>query len=339
MLLAWLSHCAGVLPPPGPHFSTLQLFVVQLATPALLLGADVRAIVQRTGRMSAAFGVGAVGTTLGAVVGFVALAPHMRALGELPGDGWKLAAALAAKNIGGGFNYVAVATATGLSAPALAAGLVADNVAGLVYFPAVSVIGRNARESDSSGTADVMASGGAVDTADAPPPSLEATLASVGLSCALTAASQALSPANSLPVATALTVALATAAPSALRHVAPAGDAIGALLLYLFFASAGASAGDPTRAAAYAPLFAFLAVLYCVHAGVMLLVCRSAGFSVPETLLASNANIGGPATAASLADAAGWKALRTPAMLVGCLGNAVATFIGLTLGNILLSRL
>ena len=105
------------------------------------------------------------------------------------------------------------------------------------------------------------------------------------------------------------------------------------MLLYLFFATAGASAGDPARAAAYAPLLAFLASLYAVHLGIMLLLGRALGFSLPETLLASNANIGGPATAASMADAAGWASLRTPALLVGSLGNAVATFIGLALGT------
>jgi uncharacterized membrane protein len=40
-----------------------------------------------------------------------------------------------------------------------------------------------------------------------------------------------------------------------------------------------------------------------------------------------------------MADAAGWTALRTPALLVGNLGNAVATFVGLTLGTGLLRHL
>jgi uncharacterized membrane protein len=337
MLLAWTSHTAlGVLPPPGPHFAELQLWFVQLATPALLLGADVRAIVGRTRRMSAAFAVGAAGTTLGALVGFVLLAPELRPLGDAAGDGWKLAAALTAKNIGGGFNYVSVASTTGMSAAALAAGLVADNLAGLVYFPAVSFLGRDARVE-----ADGEAGAGKADgePAAVAAPSIEATLAALALACTLTAVARALSPANSLPVATALAVLLATTAPRALSRVAPAGDALGSLLLYLFFASAGASAGDPTRVAAYAPLLGFLVVLYGVHAGVMLTVCRALGFSLPETLLASNANIGGPATAASLAEAAGWTSLRTPALLVGSLGNAVATFVGLALGTGVLSRL
>ena len=365
MLLAWLAHAAlGILPPPvraawqaggrsrvavavavshsiptyaelakrsqGPHFAMTQLFCVQLATPALLLGADVRAILGRTRRLSGAFALGAAATTLGALAGFALLSPLLAPLGDAPGDGWKLAAALTAKNIGGGFNYVAVATTLGLSSQALAAGLVCDNVAGLIYFPLVSFLGRDAREPAMPAAA---ADGDAASAAAAGTPALEDTLTALALSCALTVAARALSPGNALPVATALTVLLATAAPGALRRVAPAGDALGAVLLYLFFATAGASAGDPARAAAYAPLLAFLASLYAVHLGVMLLLGRALGFSLPETLLASNANIGGPATAASMADAAGWASLRTPALLVGSLGNAVATFIGLALGT------
>jgi hypothetical protein len=62
------------------------------------------------------------------------------------GDGWKLAAALAAKNVGGGLNYVAVATTLGVSPPAFAAGITADNFFALVYFPIVSWLGGPPRD-------------------------------------------------------------------------------------------------------------------------------------------------------------------------------------------------
>ena len=330
MLLAWAAHLCGALPPPGPHFASVQLWCVTLATPLLLLGADLRAIFARTRRLSVAFAVGAAATVLGSVAGFALLAPLLQPLGDAVGDGWKLAAALTAKNIGGGFNYIAVAASLGLSGPALAAGLVADNVAGLIYFPTVNFLGRSAVASAEPPDAAADAS---------PAPALEDLLAALCVSCVITAAAQAFGPSNALPAATALAVLLATAAPGMLVRVAPAGEAIGQALLYIFFATAGASAGDPSRAAAYAPLFAFLLVLYGVHFAVVLSACRALGFSLPEALLASNANIGGPATAASMADAAGWTSLRTPALLVGSLGNAVATFIGLALGTGLLRHM
>lgn len=50
----------------------------------------------------------------------------------------------------------------------------------------------------------------------------------------------------------------------------------------------------------------------------------------PQRLLAaSSAAIGGPATAAALAQSHQWDSLLTPSLLVGNVGYAVATFIGL----------
>ena len=50
---------------------------------------------------------------------------------------------------------------------------------------------------------------------------------------------------------------------------------------------------------------------------------------LPLLLTASNANIGGPATACALASGCGWEGLKTPALLVGNLGYAIATPLAL----------
>ncbi len=50
-------------------------------------------------------------------------------------------------------------------------------------------------------------------------------------------------------------------------------------------------------------------------------------------LIASNANVGGPATAAAMASAKGWPHMVQPAMLTGALGYAVATGLGIALGG------
>ena len=51
--------------------------------------------------------------------------------------------------------------------------------------------------------------------------------------------------------------------------------------------------------------------------------------STRELLVASNANVGGPATAGALAAGKNWTELVVPGMLVGNLGNALGTFVGL----------
>jgi uncharacterized membrane protein len=50
-------------------------------------------------------------------------------------------------------------------------------------------------------------------------------------------------------------------------------------------------------------------------------------------LIASNANVGGPATAAAMATSKGWAHMIQPAMLTGSLGYAVANFIGIAMGQ------
>ena len=53
-------------------------------------------------------------------------------------------------------------------------------------------------------------------------------------------------------------------------------------------------------------------------------------------IIASNANIGGPTTAASMAIAKGWEELIGPALLSGCLGYVIGNYLGILVGNILL---
>ena len=56
-------------------------------------------------------------------------------------------------------------------------------------------------------------------------------------------------------------------------------------------------------------------------------------------LLASNACVGGPTTAAGMATTKGWHQLLVPAILVGVLGYAVATFASIALGQTALQAL
>uniref|UniRef100_A0A7S2RZ16 Uncharacterized protein n=1 Tax=Eucampia antarctica TaxID=49252 RepID=A0A7S2RZ16_9STRA len=122
---------------------------------------------------------------------------------------------------------------------------------------------------------------------------------------------------------------------------------MGTTLLYMFFATAGApgiSLASSTIRNSFIPLSLYLSILYSVH-GFILWLGRfiwnktnksdtanpdQQGMMAPQRLLvASSAAIGGPATAAALAQANGWKSLVVPSLLVGNLGYAMATFLGI----------
>ena len=152
-----------------------------------------------------------------------------------------------------------VAGALGLSPAPLAAALAADNVMALVYFPLCSYLGRDepdpyageagAEAEAAAAAAAAAATGGSgeVETAEeAEDGGDEASVARLGSALALGVAAVALSrrlcpvPGYDLPVATALTVAAATAFPAALAPLTAAAEKLGTLALYLFFATAGA---------------------------------------------------------------------------------------------------
>ena len=79
--------------------------------------------------MLQAFFVGAVSTVVATVLSFKFI--PMTELGQ---DGWRVAAALASRHIGGAVNFVAVANTLGVKASTVSSAIAADNVVVALYF-------------------------------------------------------------------------------------------------------------------------------------------------------------------------------------------------------------
>lgn len=90
--------------------------LVALAVPLLLFDSDLKRVVNDTGTLLLAFGVGAVATIVGTLAAFPIV--PLRSLGD---NGWKIACALAARHIGGAINFVAVAETLHVSGTAVSA--------------------------------------------------------------------------------------------------------------------------------------------------------------------------------------------------------------------------
>jgi len=55
-------------------------------------------------------------------------------------------------------------------------------------------------------------------------------------------------------------------------------------------------------------------------------------FSIEEIIIASNANVGGPTSAAAMAVSKGWTELIVPALLIGTLGYVIGNYYGIFTG-------
>ncbi|KAF8116787.1 hypothetical protein N665_0014s0050 [Sinapis alba] len=319
----------GIISSDSPAFAIVLNFLLPLAVPLLLFRADLRRVVKSTGKLLLAFLIGSIATTVGTVLAYY-LVP-MKALGP---DSWKIAAALMGRHIGGAVNYVAISNALGVSPSVLAAGLAADNVITAVYFTSLFAIG-------SKIPAEVL-----------PPPTSEdvnkdsetknkipVLLIAIGIavSLAICKAGALITKClgisgGSLPAITAVVVVLATVFPSQFAHLAPSGEAMALILMQVFFTVIGAS-GNIWSVINTAPsIFLFALVQIGTHLAVILGVGKLLNIELRLLLLASNANVGGPTTAAGMATAKGWNSLIVPGILAGIFGIAIATFIGIAFG-------
>jgi uncharacterized membrane protein len=382
MALTFFLATMGVIQAGGTAAAaSLQLLALQLATPLILLGADLRDAPRRCGPLLVSFFAASSATVVACVLAWQCVGKWLQVALGSNHDGLVIAAALMAKNIGGGINYMAVCTSLSASPTAIAAGLCVDNIFALVYFPATSIFaaGRpdvsmpddrtatisttHTLSSNSTDADDCAASNDkrSVETTTAEQKSLisvEHVSTVLVLSTTLLWLGERLGGSmggGALPTCTLLTVLLASNAPTSwMTPLQPAAHVLGVVCLYLFFATAGApglAVADSVKAS-IVPLSAFLGILYSVH-GLILVAAHSlfgrsrprrgnasdpnsrrSGFLsaafVPQRLLvASSAAIGGPATAVALAQAASWESLSAPSLLVGNVGYAIATFLGL----------
>lgn len=296
----------------------------------------MRRVIQSTGRLLLAFLLGSVATVIGTVVAYWIV--PMRSLGS---DSWKIAAALMGSYIGGAVNYVAISEALGVSSSVMAAGVAADNVICAIYFmvlfalasrvpPETSALSTEIgidSKSNSGNKFIVRALSAAIAVSFVACKSADCLTKLFGLQGAM------------LPIATAISVALATLFPAVFSFLAPFGEPMSLVLMQVFFAVIGAS-GSIWNVINTAPsIFLFALVQVTVHLAVILGLGKLFGFELKLLLLASNANIGGPTTACGMATAKGWNTLTIPGILAGIFGISIATFLGIGFGLTVLKHM
>lgn len=235
---------------------------------------------------------------------------------------------------------VAVAETLNIDGGIVSSAIAADNVVVALYFAFLFYL---ATADDASIGLDTTSNDDKTTSLDEETITTSSIAYSVATaSCLVTVGSaitEAVCPSlSSLVITSVLTVLSATIFSNWFESLRSSGTAIGTLFLQMFFAASGAG-GSIMLVLRQAPsLFLFSALQIAIHFLVLVGLGRALRLNSNELYLASNANVGGPTTAAAMAQAKNWKTLVLPSLLVGVLGYGIATALSLALGPVL-SRL
>lgn len=325
----------NIISPTNGVFNSINTIGVPIAIVLLLFNANLKKIFKESGPTLIAFIFGAIGTTIGTIIGVM-----MLPLGEFEAE---LAAIFSATFIGGSANFVGVANAIDFKEESLmAASFAADNVVGvsfmalLIAIPSIQFMAKRFNYDANDKKYDDIVS---ETEADDPPFAIERAIFALGVSFLIVVISDILSDMIGyspirLLILTALTVAMATFAHDKLVKLTEAFP-IGIAIMYLFLGAVGASVDIMTMIESGMLLALFAFIILSTHLIVTLLLSKIFKLGLPEALVGSNACILGPPTAAAMAGAMGWKSLVTPAVLCGTFGYATANFIGVLLYGLL----
>lgn len=342
VIAATLSNI-GVIPVDSPVYDQVWGVVVPLAIPMLLFQCDLKQIWKESGRLVIIFLISSVGTVLGAVIGYFILSQAIPVLNHIAGM-------MVGSYIGGGVNFVAVSSAFDIPKELISAATVADNLLMVFYFLILLMIptmgffkkhfkfaytAENQEEEKSTYVKDTIVT--VQDIAFVFSISVIIVTISFMLSDVIAKLGdnsiiQLIS--NKYLILTTLTVSCSTIFAKQFKKISGASE-IGTFLIYLFFVVIGIPASISAIVEKSPLLLVFCGIMVFVNMVVTFVGAKMFGFTVEEAILASNANIGGPTTAAAMAISKGWHRFVAPTMLVGTLGYIIGTYVGIFIGQLL----
>ncbi len=330
ILLGMLLSNIGLLPGNSSTYDFLMGTGVNLGIALILLSVDLRSVLQAGPKMLAAFGIGAVGTAVGAVTGAILLS------GPVGPETWKLAGQFTGTYTGGGANFAALGRAFETSPEMFSAATAADVIVTAVWMAACLAVPVMLGRPKPSQEPDPDTS------SDKKPVTLEHTL------------NDSVRPVSILDTATLVMIAVgAVWAAGVLARLMPffpevlwlttvvlilaqvpavkslSGSALfGNYLILLFLASNGARSVVATMMAVGPPVFYFAIITVALHGLVIYGLGRLARIDLATLSVASQANVGGAASAIAIAGARGYTNQLLPGVAVGLLGYAVGNYFG-----------
>lgn len=324
----------GILPRESEAYGAVFGQLLPTAIALLLLQADLVKIVRQSGPLLIAFGVAIVATIGGVFVSLliIDLGANRAALGGM----------FVATYTGGSINFFAVAETAGFRAsPLLAPTVAADTLATNFYLIGAMTLPGLAWAARLWPSPLLQREGRNTEVERASAPRLDPISICLGLALAALLASLGTAladafgaPSYSIVCITALALIVANAAPKQMARFEGL-ETLGLILLFVFLSALGAGADVRAMTGEALPITIFAVLVLVIHLALVLGLGKLLKIGLPELLIASNAAVGGSSSAGPIAAALGWRELVTPGILVGALGNAVATFLGVGLYKLL----
>ena len=338
--------CLGVLlsniqiiPHSADAYGVVGSMLVPLAIPMLLFRADLKQVFAEVGPMLKAF----IASALVIAVSIIVLTLAFD-FGEYES---KVAGTLAGSYIGGSLNFVATAQAVQLDDPNhYVAALTADTIGAVLFLillmvmPALAFVRRlmPSRYYSEAG-ANLGTEAGQQETTAAEPFDVAGLAAAMAISFIICALADLISAklgqeSYSILIITILALLVANFMKPLVKRFNSEFE-VGTFFMYMFFVTIGAGADIATIAGVALPYVVLICLAVAMFFVLILVVGRVLRLDLAELMVAANACILGPATAAALAAGQGWKDLVTPGMLTGILGYSVGTFIGVAVTKLL----
>jgi uncharacterized membrane protein len=358
LLIAAVLSNLRILPTEAPAYEVSSRFLLPVAIALLLFRADLVEIARRAGSMLVPFLLCCIGTVLGAVAAHFLFRPWLPCSAELAG-------VETASDIGGSVNFIAVREAFAIEATQASALLVADNLVMVSAFVVLFWLARatwfrrffppselDAEKAENPGRSKNVKP---FDT----PTRLTGSIPGIAIAFVFASIAERTAPwvqtwlhgglpatlqffsldqilGNKYVLVSLLTVGAATALRSFFARLEGTHD-LGVYLPYVYLFTLGLPA-DLFSVLSTAPtLLPFCAVVAFANVIFGLIVGKVLAMRLEPLLLTINATVGGPSTAAAMAGACDWPRMVIPAILIGLLGYAVGTPIGIAVGRWLLT--
>ncbi len=356
LLIAILLSNTGIIPTESAVYDSVWSIIVPLAIPLLLFHVNIKKLFKESGRLLMIFLISSVGTVAGTIIAFFILKDHIPLLN-------KLAAMFSASYIGGGVNFAAMSAKFETPGELVSSAVVADNLNMALLFVILMVIPTMQffRKKYKTPHIDELESRSKKDQVNqskaywkAKEISLKDIALSVGTAFALVILAKKVSTwfdtlipsgedvnfllnllngliGDQYLMLTTFTFLALLLFPKFFDSLSGSQE-IGTYLIHIFFVVIGIPASIPLIIENAPLLLVFAFIIVAINLIVSLVGAKVFKFELEETLLAVNANIGGPTTAAALAIAKGWSNLVGPILIVGTLGYIIGNYVGTFLG-------